>query len=83
MTKDLELRAGEVLQEGAPFAEIDDLASWQLHAEINERDIAAVIGRQPGTVKSRLNAARSRLAVHPALQSEGPSPINARKERHS
>jgi hypothetical protein len=42
MTKDLELRAGEVLQEGAPFAEIDDLASWQLHAEINERDIAAV-----------------------------------------
>ena len=42
MTKDLELRAGEVLQEGAPFAEIDDLSSWQLHAEINERDIAAV-----------------------------------------
>jgi hypothetical protein len=42
MTKDLELRAGEVLQEGAPFAEIDDLSAWQLHAEINERDIAAV-----------------------------------------
>jgi hypothetical protein len=42
MTKDLELRAGEVLQQGAPFAEIDDPASWQLHAEINERDIAAV-----------------------------------------
>jgi len=40
MTKDLELRAGEVLQEGAPFAEIDDLSVWQLHAEINERDIA-------------------------------------------
>jgi len=42
MTKDLELRAGEVLQEGAPFAEIDDLTSWQLHAEINERDISTV-----------------------------------------
>jgi hypothetical protein len=42
MTKDLELRAGEVLQEGAPFAEVDDLSSWQLHAEIDERDIAAV-----------------------------------------
>ena len=42
MTKDLELRAGEVLQEGAPFAEIDDLTAWQLHAEINERDIADV-----------------------------------------
>jgi multidrug resistance efflux pump len=42
MTKDLELRAGEVLQQGAPFAEIDDLSAWQLHAEINERDIAPV-----------------------------------------
>jgi hypothetical protein len=42
MTKDLELRAGEVLQEGAPFAEIDDFSAWQLHAEINERDIASV-----------------------------------------
>jgi len=42
MTKDLELRAGEVLQQGAPFAEIDDLSAWQLHAEINERDIATV-----------------------------------------
>jgi hypothetical protein len=42
MTKDLELRAGEILQEGAPFAEIADLGSWQLHAEINERDIAFV-----------------------------------------
>jgi len=42
MTKDLELRAGEVVQQGAPFAEIDDLTTWQLHAEINERDIASV-----------------------------------------
>ncbi|HEX4085588.1 MAG TPA: efflux RND transporter periplasmic adaptor subunit [Chthoniobacteraceae bacterium] len=42
MTKDLELRTGEMLQQGAPFAEIDDLRSWQLRAEINERDIAAV-----------------------------------------
>ena len=42
MTKDLELHAGEVLQQGAPFAEIDDLTHWQLHAEINERDIASV-----------------------------------------
>ncbi len=42
MTKDLELREGEVLQQGAPFAEIDDTTKWQLHAEINERDIASV-----------------------------------------
>ena len=42
MTKDLELRAGEVLQQGAPFVEIDSLDGWQLHAEINERDISYV-----------------------------------------
>ncbi len=42
MTKDLELRAGEVLQAGALFAEVDGLDSWQLHAEINERDIGLV-----------------------------------------
>ena len=42
MTKDLELRAGEVLQQGAPFAEIDNLTAWQLRAEINERDISTV-----------------------------------------
>jgi hypothetical protein len=42
MTKDLELRAGEVLQEGAPFAEIDDFSAWKLDAEVNERDIASV-----------------------------------------
>jgi RNA polymerase sigma-70 factor (ECF subfamily) len=53
------------------------------YVDLSERDIAVVIGRQPGTVKSRLNEARSRLAVHPALQFEGPSPITTRKERHS
>jgi RNA polymerase sigma-70 factor (ECF subfamily) len=53
------------------------------YADLSERDIAAVIGRQPGTVKSRLNEARRRLALHPALQSETPSPINVRKENHS
>jgi multidrug efflux pump subunit AcrA (membrane-fusion protein) len=42
MTKDLDLREGEVLQQGAPFAEIDDLGSWQLQAQINERDISTV-----------------------------------------
>jgi RNA polymerase sigma-70 factor, ECF subfamily len=53
------------------------------YADLSERDIAVVIGRQPGTVKSRLNEARSRLAVHPALQGEAPSSINSRKENHS
>jgi len=53
------------------------------YADLSERDIAVVIGRQPGTVKSRLNEARNRLAVHPALQSEAPSSITTRKERQS
>jgi DNA-directed RNA polymerase specialized sigma24 family protein len=53
------------------------------YADLSEHDIAIVIGRQPGTVKSRLNEARRRLALHPALQSEAPSSINDRKERQS
>ena len=51
------------------------------YVDLSEHDIALVIGRQPGTVKSRLNEARRRLAVHPALQSEAPSSIASRKER--
>ena len=37
-------------------------------AELSEREIAIAINRQPGTVKSRLNEARRRLADHPALR---------------
>ena len=51
------------------------------YVDLSEHDIALVIGRQPGTVKSRLNEARRRLAVHPALQSEAPNSIASRKER--
>lgn len=53
------------------------------YSDLSEHDIAIVIGRQPGTVKSRLNEARRRLALHPALQSEAPGPINVRKEKES
>jgi RNA polymerase sigma-70 factor (ECF subfamily) len=53
------------------------------YADLSEHDIAIVIGRQPGTVKSRLNEARRRLAIHPALQSEAPSSIDIRKEKRS
>src|SRR5207244_1124481 len=42
MTKDIELRAGEILQQGAPFAEIDGLDAWELHSEISERDIGTL-----------------------------------------
>jgi RNA polymerase sigma-70 factor (ECF subfamily) len=53
------------------------------YADLSEHDIATVIGRQPGTVKSRLNEARRRLALHPALQSEAPRPFKSRKESQS
>ena len=40
------------------------------YSDLSEREIASAIGRQPGTVKSRLNEARRRLAAHPALETE-------------
>jgi DNA-directed RNA polymerase specialized sigma24 family protein len=53
------------------------------YSDLSEHDIALVIGRQPGTVKSRLNEARRRLALHPALQSEVPTSVNIRKEKRT
>ena len=41
------------------------------YADLSEREIATAIGRPVGTVKSRLNEARRRLALHAALR---PSP---------
>jgi RNA polymerase sigma factor (sigma-70 family) len=52
------------------------------YADLSERDIATAIGRQPGTVKSRLSDARARLAAHPALQYEKSEETNDRQERH-
>jgi len=43
------------------------------YADLSERDIALAIGRKPGTVKSRLNEARRRLAEHPALRGDTPN----------
>jgi RNA polymerase sigma-70 factor (ECF subfamily) len=40
------------------------------YADLSEREIAIAIDRKQGTVKSRLNEARRRLALHPALRSE-------------
>jgi RNA polymerase sigma factor (sigma-70 family) len=40
------------------------------YADLSERDIAIAIARKPGTVKSRLNEARRRLAQHPALNDQ-------------
>lgn len=49
------------------------------YVDLSEREIAIAISRQPGTVKSRLNEARKRLAEHPALQLLS-GPLPARKE---
>jgi RNA polymerase sigma-70 factor (ECF subfamily) len=52
------------------------------YADLSERDIATAIGRQPGTVKSRLSDARARLAAHPALQYDPVDETDVRQERH-
>ncbi len=51
------------------------------YADLSEHDIAQVISRQPGTVKSRLSEARRRLALHPALRSDEHLPPHSCKER--
>jgi RNA polymerase sigma-70 factor (ECF subfamily) len=48
-------------------------------ADLSEREIAVAISRKPGTVKSRLNEARRRLAQHPAL-SDGSRARGANEE---
>jgi len=50
------------------------------YVDLSEREIAIAISRQPGTVKSRLNEARRRLADHPALQPLISGPPLTRKE---
>lgn len=42
------------------------------YADLSEREIAIAIDRKQGTVKSRLNEARRRLAMHPALRVSKP-----------
>ena len=53
------------------------------YSDLSEREIAVVIDRQPGTVKSRLNEARRRLANHPALRSESLSNEESTRESHA
>jgi RNA polymerase sigma-70 factor (ECF subfamily) len=45
------------------------------YADLSEREIAIAIDRKQGTVKSRLNEARRRLAVHPALRTSTPEGV--------
>ena len=47
LTKDIELRVGEFIQPGSPFAEIAGLDRWEVQAEIPEKQIGAVERRLP------------------------------------
>jgi multidrug resistance efflux pump len=42
LTKDLELRVGEQLQPGTPFAEVASLESWEAQLDLNEKKIGLV-----------------------------------------
>lgn len=44
------------------------VVALRYYAQLSEKEIAAVIHRRPGTVKSRLHEARARLGADPALQ---------------
>jgi len=48
LTKDLELRIGEFIQAGSPFAEIAGLDRWEVQAELPEKKV--------GSVEKRLSA---------------------------
>lgn len=43
------------------------VVALRYYAQLSEKEIASVIHRRPGTVKSRLHEARARLGVDPAL----------------
>ena len=47
LTKDIELRAGEFIQPGAPFAEIAGLDHWEVQAEVPEKQIGLIEKRFP------------------------------------
>ena len=52
LTKDIELRAGEFIQPGAPFAEIAGLDQWEVQVEVPEKKIGLLEKRFPAGRKS-------------------------------
>ena len=42
LTKDLELRQGEFIQPGTPFAEVAALDQWEVQIDVNEKEIGKV-----------------------------------------
>ncbi|MDN7120981.1 SigE family RNA polymerase sigma factor [Nocardioides sp. ChNu-153] len=49
--------------------ELREVLVLRYYADLTEREIAAVLGVRPGTVKSRASRALARLATHPRLRS--------------
>ncbi|HEX8003348.1 MAG TPA: RNA polymerase sigma factor [Mycobacteriales bacterium] len=66
------LRAEETSLVSAALADLPESLRvpviLRYYAGLSEKDIAAAIGRRPGTVKSRLFEARARLAADPRLR---------------
>jgi multidrug efflux pump subunit AcrA (membrane-fusion protein) len=52
LTKDIELRAGEFIQPGAPFAEMAGLERWEVQAEVPEKEIGLIEKRFPAGEKA-------------------------------
>ncbi len=69
LTKDLELRTGEFLQPGVVFAEVATLGTWELHIEVNEREI--------GRVEKGLQRERQPVSVHYILYSQSAHALDA------
>lgn len=69
LTKDIELHAGEFLQPGVVFAEVATLGAWELHIEVNEREI--------GRVEKGLQRERQTVPVHYLLYSQSAHALDA------
>ena len=72
LTKDLELRVGEPLQPGTPFAEVASLDSWEAQIDLNEKKI--------GLVEKKL--AEGPLAVSFVLYSQSSHTFRSQLEQH-
>ena len=76
LTKDLELRVGEFIQAGAPFAEIASLETWELQIEVPEKKIGLIEKFVPKTGDPRP------LGVSYILYSQSAARLDAKLERH-
>jgi len=76
LTKDIELRAGEVIQAGTPFAEVAALDAWELQIDVSEKQI--------GRVEEVLPRAGSAAGkdVNFILYSQSSYKLHAQLERH-